>query len=201
VVAAEDPTRRFIPTSPSGPRFSADAKEFGQGLHWDVHGPWKVEGDLKSFAEYYAADDALFRSEIGAPGAAPAALIRAYAGNCDPMPVNMTNPLWHNPIGWWLEDKAFAAEHGRAPASLEEYVAWSQARQAQALTIAVGACKARFPRCGGAILWCGHDCFPCPTNTSIVDFHGEPKPAALALAAIYSPCGPLRRVPADEDAK
>lgn len=185
VAQAEDPTRRFIPASPSGPRFGADAKEFGQGLHWDVHGPWKVEGSWDAFEAYYAADDALFRSEIGAPGAAPAEVIRRYAGDCNPSPINTSNPFWHNPIGWWLEDKAFAAEHGRAPESLEEYVAWSQARQARALTIAVGSCKARFPRCGGAILWCGHDCFPCPTNTSIVDFHGEPKPAALALAEIY----------------
>jgi hypothetical protein len=35
------------------------------------------------------------------------------------------------------------------------------------------------------ILWCGHDCFPCAVNTSIVDFEAAPKPAALALAAIY----------------
>ena len=36
------------------------------------------------------------------------------------------------------------------------------------------ACKDRFPSCGGAILWCGHDCFPCAVNTSIVDFDGLP---------------------------
>jgi hypothetical protein len=35
------------------------------------------------------------------------------------------------------------------------------------------------------ILWCGHDCFPCAVNTSIVDFEGVPKPAALALSAVY----------------
>jgi beta-mannosidase len=185
VVAAEDPGRRFLPTSPSGPRFGADAKEFGRGLHWDVHGPWKTEGSPEDCAEYYRNDDALFRSEVGAPSAAPAALIRAYAGDCELLPISADNPLWRYPVAWWLEEKRFAAEHGRPPASAEEYVAWSQERQAQLLTIAVGACKARFPRCGGVILWCGHDSFPCPTNTSIVDFHGEPKPAALALAKVY----------------
>jgi beta-mannosidase len=51
--------------------------------------------------------------------------------------------------------------------------------------IAVRAAKARFPRCGGSLLWCGHDCFPCAVNTSIVDFDGQPKPAALALAAVW----------------
>jgi len=185
VVAAEDPGRRFIPASPSGPRYSANAQEFGLGLHWDVHGPWKADGSLEAWAEYFRADDALFCSEVGAPGAAPADLIRAYAGSCELLPITAQNLLWCNPVAWWLEEKQFAAEHGRPPASVEEYVAWSQERQAQALTIAVEACKARFPACGGVILWCGHDCFPCPTNTSIVDFHGKPKPAALALAEIY----------------
>ncbi len=31
------------------------------------------------------------------------------------------------------------------------------------------------------MLWCGHDCFPCATNTSILDFDGNPKPAAEAF--------------------
>jgi beta-mannosidase len=47
--------------------------------------------------------------------------------------------------------------------------------------MAVRGCKGRFPRCGGILLWCGHDCYPCPANTSIIDFYCEPKPAALAL--------------------
>jgi len=31
----------------------------------------------------------------------------------------------------------------------------------------------------------GHDCFPCPNNTAILDFDGRPKPAALALGEIF----------------
>jgi hypothetical protein len=45
----------------------------------------------------------------------------------------------------------------------------------------VDACKKRFPRCGGILLWCGHDCHPCPANTSILDIDGTPKPAARAF--------------------
>ncbi|MHB1001132.1 MAG: hypothetical protein ACYC27_17960 [Armatimonadota bacterium] len=43
----------------------------------------------------------------------------------------------------------------------------------------------RFPKCGGVILWMGHDCFPCPANTSVVDFNGDPKPAAIAISKIF----------------
>ncbi|MGB9588675.1 MAG: hypothetical protein ACPL7O_10905, partial [Armatimonadota bacterium] len=68
---------------------------------------------------------------------------------------------------------------------LEEYVEWSQERQKNALYIAVKSCKERFPKCGGLLIWMGHDCFPCTANTAIIDFEGNPKPAALALKKIW----------------
>ena len=185
VVKEIDPGRRFIPTTATGPRFNADATDFGKGLHWNTHGPWKLWAGMKEWEEYWKGDDSLFRAESGAPGAAPAAVIREFCGGLDPMPVSPTNPAWRRPLTWWIEEGAFATEHHRAPKTLEEYVAWSQKRQVEALVIAVGVCKARFPKCGGILLWCGHDCFPCPANTSILDFHGEPKPAALALKEIW----------------
>jgi len=68
---------------------------------------------------------------------------------------------------------------------VEEYVEWSQQRQAELLRIAAECCRRRFPRCGGFIVWMGHDCFPCTSNTAIIDFHGRPKPAARALAEVF----------------
>jgi len=64
-------------------------------------------------------------------------------------------------------------------------VTWSQARQAEALRIVASSLKEKFPRCGGLIFWMGHDCFPCTSNTSVIDFWGRPKPAALALTDIF----------------
>ncbi|MCJ7549735.1 MAG: hypothetical protein MUQ30_08655, partial [Anaerolineae bacterium] len=86
---------------------------------------------------------------------------------------------------WWIEWPAYIAEVGHEPESLEAYVAWGQQRQAQALRVAATACKARFPKCGGFIVWMGHDSFPCTANTSVIDFEGKPKPAALALAEVF----------------
>jgi beta-mannosidase len=102
----------------------------------------------------------------------------------------MANPLWRR-FAWWLEWSDFTKEQGRAPESLEEYVDWSQARQTEALTLAVRACKQRFPKCGGIILWMGHDAFPCTANTSIIDFQGRPKPAALAVGELFRTRIPL----------
>ena len=186
VVAAEAGTRRFLPTSASGPRFTADAADFGKGLHWDVHGPWQAEGDLADgWTAYWRADDALFRSETGAPGASSAAIVEQFRGAYPAVPGTVDNPLW-NRTPWWIEWPAFVREYGREPRDLEEYVQWSRQRRARALAIADRACKDRFPRCGGIIIWMGHDSFPCTANTAIVDYHGEPKPAALALARVFT---------------
>jgi beta-mannosidase len=174
-----DPGRRFLPSSSSGPLFYAQRSEYGKGLHWDVHGPWKGES-----AEYWQEDDSLFRSEVGAPGASPADIIRDFAGGLPILPGTADNPLWRR-TSWWIEWPEFVAEQGREPRDLEEYVDWSQKRQALFLARAASACKGRFPRCGGFIVWMGHDCFPCTANTAILDLYGRPKPAALALAAVF----------------
>lgn len=185
VVKKEDPTRRFLPCSPYGPYFYASPDRFGQGVHWHVHGPWKPDGDLSHWARFWSGDDSHFRSETGSPGTSSADLIRQYAGSCDPFPATYSNPLWRRTSTWWIEWDQFMAEHGREPKDLDEYCEWSQERQKQALYVAIKSCKDRFPNCGGFIIWMGHDCFPCTANTSIVDFHGEPKPAALALREIW----------------
>ena len=183
-VAEMDPGRRFLPTSSSGPRFTARAADFGKGLHWDIHGPWKLPGTMAEWAAYWAGDDALFRSETGAPGASSVGIIERSRGDFDTTPGSADNPLWRR-TSWWIEWPTFVQEQGREPVSLEEFVAWSQARQAEALRIAASACKGRFPRCGGFIVWMGHDSFPCTANTAIVDFDGNPKPAALALKKVF----------------
>ena len=187
LVSKRDPNRRYVPASSSGPRFCADENEYGQGLHWDVHGPWKVSGPLnETWQKYWDNDDALFRSEIGCPGASPAALIRKYAEkNMNQTPGLSDNPLWRYPLGWWNEVPVFIAEHGHEPSSPEEYVDWNQQRQATVLRYAAASCKARFPACGGIIIWMGHDCFPISANTAILDFDGEYKPAALALKEVF----------------
>jgi beta-mannosidase len=193
-----DPTRRFIPTSPSGPRFSASAGDFGKGVHHDVHGPWKMDGTLDEWRKYWDGDDALFRSETGMPGAGPADLIRRYGGDMA-LPGDSSNPFWMHTNGWWIQWPDYLNEGGD-PSNLEMYVEWSQARQAKALAYAARACKNRFPRCGGFIIWMGHDCYPCPVNTAVVDFLGRPKRAAVALAEVFRSRPAVPGHPANEPA-
>jgi beta-mannosidase len=185
VVRRLDPTRRFLPTSPFGPRFSIEAKAIGKGEHHCVHGPWKIPGSMREWKKYWEQSDALFHSEAGVPGAAAAKLIRKFCGDSG-LPADETHPAWRHAAAWWIQWRDYLKSGGN-PNSLAAFVRWSQQCQAEGLAIVFRACLGKFPRCGGFIVWMGHDAFPCPCNTSILDFNGQPKHAALALRDILRP--------------
>lgn len=180
-----DPARRFIPASPTGPRFVYNPADAGKGLHENVHGPYGGKEGMAKWRAYWESQDALFRAELASSAASNADVVERYAGGLDPLPVSATNPVWRRPSPWWVETEIFVEERGREPESLAEYVDWSQARQSESLSIAVAACKDGFPRNGGVLLWCGHDSYPNATNCSIIDYENTPKPAALALKEIW----------------
>jgi len=60
---------------------------------------------------------------------------------------------------------------GREPASLEEFIAWSQKSQADAWTIVFSTAKSHIPACGGLILWTVTTLFharrTCPSSISM----------------------------------
>ena len=175
-IRAVDPEVRVIPTSPSGPRYVADPAEFGLGLHHDVHGPWAHTGPVTDWESYWAADDALFRSEVGIAGASPLDLLQRHGLADDPA----GEAGWRHSSVWWVQDGMPEA------AELPEWVEASQRRQADLLGIAAAESKARFPACGGFIVWLGHDTFPCAVSLALLDADGRPKPAAFALARVFS---------------
>jgi beta-mannosidase len=189
-VNLQDPQRRFLSGTPSGPNKTGGWKNFGLGINWDVHGPWNLpfasdDSTMIAVDRFWKTDDALFHSEVGVPGAMSAAMINKYKGKYDALPANTTNPLWRN-VNWWIEWNDYLKDRKNEPTnSLEDYVKWSQKRQTEGLCIALRNCKNRFPACGGFIIWMGHDSFPCPVNTSIIDFDGNLKPVAYELEKIF----------------
>jgi len=190
IVGSEDPGRRFVPGSPSGMNIWGGLDNFGKGINWDTHGPWslpyaKNDTTMAAVEKYWKLDDALFHSEVGVGGSQSVEMINKYRGEYNALPANRSNPVW-NLNGDWIDWKDFLREHnGKTPSSLEEYVSWSQTKQAEGLCIALKACKMKFPACGGFIIWMGHDSYPCMANTSIIDFDGNPKPAAIELSKIW----------------
>lgn len=185
IVAQQDPLRRYLPTSSTGPRFEAKAENFGKGEHWDVHGPWRAPcANEAASRDYWANDDALFRSETGCGGAADADMIRKYAGDLPTLPATADSQLYRR-FAWWIDWQDVTDSLGHEPRDLDEYVKQSQQLQATYVRMAATRCLERFPACGGILMWMGHDAFPCPVNTSIVDYEGKPKPAALALRDVF----------------
>jgi beta-mannosidase len=185
VVQEYDPVHRYIPTSPSGPRSGANLADFGKGLHWDVHGGAAMMSKFEDALDYWAKDDALFRSELYCPGASPVETIRNYALEMDVFPPTHDNPYWTRLTTWWIDWSRLIEAYGREPSDLEEYVAWSQAEQAKRLSFEMKACKDRFPRCGGIMLWSGHDTYPLAINSTLIDYDGNLKPAAFAVSKVW----------------
>jgi beta-mannosidase len=187
-VNQNDPDRRFVPGSPSGPSIYANPANFGKGVHWDTHGPWKLPfGEKKTMdevIEFWKNNDSFFFSEVGVPGAMQAPLIEKYSGDYSPLPASLDNPVWRT-VNWWNEWNEYMAATSKNERLLENYVRWSQERQAEGLSIALKTSKEKFPACGGFLIWMGHDCFPCPVNTAIIDFEGNPKPVAEQLSRIW----------------
>ncbi len=187
IVASEDPGRRYLPTSPSGPVFLAHRENFGKGLHHHVHGPWGLGDfrDLDDWRDYWENDDALFRSEVGVPGMADEDVLHRHADGHPLWP--LTSPLWRHTANWWTQEQRLGElVDGLSPsAALLACIDHTQREQAEGLAIAAKACKDRFPRCGGFIVWMGHDCFPCPANTSLIDFTRNPKPAWHTVQSVF----------------
>jgi beta-mannosidase len=191
-VEQEDPTHRFLPTSPSGPLFFGQADQYGTGLLHDVHGPWGFSDEwantMEEWREYWRGDDALFRSETGMPGPQALEPMLKYAGdNALSKLWPPTSEYWRHTSAWWAQWQRFKETLAGLPADkvLAKYIELAQQKQAEAYGIAAESCKRRFPKCGGFIVWMGHDSFPCPSNNSFIDYDRNPKPAYFALKKVF----------------
>jgi len=153
-------------------------------LHWDVH-DGGASLPIEEAEAYWAEDDALFRSEVYSAGASSIEMIRKYAGDMRTFPPTAENAYWSRLTVWWLDWQKLTALHGREPRDLAEYVVWSQENQARMMRREMQVCKTRFPRCGGVLMWSGHDTFPLTINTSLIDFDGHLKPVASAVAEVW----------------
>ncbi|MDI4644092.1 glycoside hydrolase family 2 protein [Cohnella hashimotonis] len=184
-----DPGRRFLPASASGPAFCADARDFGRGVHHDVHGPWLYAGSPGHYA-FFNGDDALFRSETGTPGASRAGLLRALRGACDVWPPTADNPYWTHRGSWWVPWDAVSESFGpwrRDVDELEEFARCSRFLQKESLRYSSEATRRRAPQASGFLVWMGNEPFPNNANTSVLEYDGMPKPAYYALKKAFAP--------------
>ncbi|MGV9195309.1 glycoside hydrolase family 2 protein [Microbacterium sp. MC2] len=185
VVERLDPRRRYVATTPTGPRFEADPAEFGRGVHHDVHGPWEFDGDLDEWHAYWDEDDAVMRSEVGVAGASDMDLLARHGLTQAATPEELRQ-LWTHSSGWWLSQLDKWLSSGGDLTELAEWVEHSQLRQAEMLGYAARRSLERFPACAGFLVWLGHDTFPCAVSLSLLDSDGAPKPAASAFGDVFA---------------
>lgn len=197
VVRAHDPGRMFFPSSPSGPSFGASPQEAGRGLHHDVHGPWNYVGQPQHYA-YWDGVDALLHSEVGAPGASRAEIVRRVAAGFPVWPPSRQNPLWMHHGDWWVQWEELTALFGpwEDPGELDAYLACSRYLQAEALRYAADAVRRREPAASGFLIWAGTEPWANTANCSLLEYDGEPKPAYGWLREAFAPLHLSARYPA-----
>jgi len=189
LVKTLDNGKCFLPSSASGPSFCADKKNFGKGLHHDVHGPWKYLGEEEQYT-FFNGDDSLFRSETGCPGAASFDAIKKYSNGMSLWPPIKENRYWGFPSTWWILYDEMQALFGAFPSekSLKTYIDSTRLLQAEALRYAAEATIRRTGEASGFILWMGNEPYPNPCNTSVLEFDGNtPKPAYYPLRNAFAP--------------
>lgn len=179
LVRSLDPSKLYLPSSPSGPRFSAGDWEFNKNLHHDVHGPWTYLGEPAHYT-YFNGDDALFRSETGCPGMSRLETLERYKGSFSVWPPDMTNPYWTHRGSWWIPWKDLQANFSEwedQPHRLKLFMQCSRFLQAEVLRYAVETMRRREPVTSGFLLWMGNETYPNNANTSVLEYDGTPKPA------------------------
>lgn len=72
------------------------------------------------------------------------------------------------------------------PATLQDYVDFTQWTQAEGLKFGIEHFRRRRPHCSGALLWQFNDCWPC-VSWSLVDWDGVEKAAYHAVRRAFAP--------------
>lgn len=189
VVGRLDPDKRLLPTSPTGPRFYAQKEDFGKGLHHHIHGPW-ANLPLSERYEYFNGDDAMFRSELGAPGCESLEAIERFRGTQKAWPPRSDNAYWLHPACAWIPWRDVTREFGPVEdreSELAFVVKASQYLQAESYRYAAESVRRRAMYSSGFMIWMGHDCDHCTANNSVIELTGWTKPAYAWLQRAFAP--------------
>ncbi len=171
VVAAEDPTRPFLPASPDD---------------GDRHN-WRVWHHFQPPAAY-RQDNALFASEFGLQASPDIETLRRFIPAEELWP---PGPSWaYHGAGLkklWRYARPFlpAGQTGNLP--YEEFVQAGQRAQAHGLQIAIEHYRRRKAHgCGGVLVWQLNEPWPA-ISWALLDFYRRPKPAYETVRRLFSP--------------
>ncbi len=186
-VAALDPTRPYIPSSPWNPSETGDPNGSAEG---DTH-LWSH--DQPPRAPMYSEDRSLFLSEIGRICPASLETIAQFLSPEHRWP--HANPVWEQHVGTiptsdfqrrQRMDDALLNTLGSLPETESEYVEASQLLQAWCLSEWIEQARRRKPECWGILWWNLLDNWPQHSD-AVVDYYFRRKPAFGAVARASTP--------------
>jgi beta-mannosidase len=193
-LARLDPATPYWPGSPwGGPH--PNSMMAGDIHDWTVwHGIPPIPNDRMAepfgFApekigyERYAEDTGRFISEFGIQAAPALATLRRWM---DPADLEPESEGFHQRI----KDEARKAlamigPVTGVPATIQDYVDFTQWTQAEGLKFGIEHFRRRRPHCSGALIWQFNDCWPC-VSWSLVDYDGVEKAAYYAVRRAFAP--------------
>jgi beta-mannosidase len=196
VVAEHDPGAIYWPGSPWGEDPTEivngmndgdrHAWEVWHGLHIGAGGPesYPSEGEARHFHRY-AYDDGRFISEFGIIAAPELGTLQRWTTTG---PLALDSEAFRHRIKDSPKDKALAimeVETG-LPTTLEQYVEYSMAVQAEGLKYGVEHYRRRQPHCSGTLIWQLNDPWP-GVSWSLIDYDQVPKASYYFVKRAYHP--------------
>ena len=195
LVAALDPTTPYRPSSPFDGA-NANSMRHGDEHNWTVwHGiPPVPDGRLVGVIHRspgtvaytrYAEDATRFASEFGIQAAPALATLERWV---EPGALALGNAAFLNRIKDKPPNKVddMLASTTGLPATLQQYVDFTQLTQAEGLKFGIEHFRRRMPHCSGALLWQFNDCWP-GISWSLVDHDLTCKAAWFAVRRAYAP--------------
>lgn len=133
----------------------------------------------------YAEDLGRFISEFGIHAAPAMDTLKRWLA---PEDLHLDSPGFLDRIKDHPKDKvnAMLIPVTGLPATLEQYIAYTQLVQAEGLKFGIEHFRRRKPHCSGTLIWQYNDCWPC-VSWSLVDYDGVGKAGYYAVARAYAP--------------
>jgi beta-mannosidase len=169
IVTAEDPSRRFWPSSPS-----LGYLDFSDGWHSDSRGDthfWSVWHEAKPF-EHYRDVNPRFASEFGFQSFPSANVIESFTEPGDRNPSSPVMETHQRNEGGNARILETMTRYFRFPRDFEQMVFLSQVQQGLAIKAAIEYWRSTKPRCMGTLYWQINDCWPVASWSSL-DYGGQ----------------------------
>lgn len=188
IVSSLDPSRRFLPTSPSGGVFEyclENARNCPDQLI-DVHGPWEHQGINKHYVLYQSARGRL-HSEFGVESMAHAATINATIAPEDQIPPSLDHPVYRHKGSFWNNYELVLSLFGKKEleGQLDRIRMASMYLQYEGLKYALERNRSDAFYNSGSLPWQFNEPYPNAWCTSSIDYYGRPKPGYYAACHAY----------------